>query len=67
MDNEIAPSGSGVDSSWDHVLYDNHSGRIAPGLIQYIGQSFKSFAFTAWTPTEGVSFNDALLTLFLPG
>ena len=35
--NKIAPSGSGVDSSWDcsrvdHILFDIHSGRIVPGL-----------------------------------
>ena len=38
--NEIAPSGSGIDSSRDYscvdrVLFDIHSRRIVPGLIQF--------------------------------
>ena len=38
--NEIAPSGSGVDGSWecsrvDCVLFDLYSGRVVPGLIQF--------------------------------
>ena len=38
--NEIAPSGSGVDSSLDcscvdYVLFDIHSGGIVPGLVLF--------------------------------
>ena len=49
--NKIAPSGSGVDSlrdcsRVDRVLFDLDSGLVEPGLIQFVGRTFKSTAFT---------------------